>query len=476
MKAENLKTKLALAALSLSALLSSLSTSSANVALPELARSFDVSMQVVQWVVLAYLLAITTLIVSVGRLGDLFGRRRLLLTGLFVFTMASSLCAIASDIYVLIAARALQGSGAATMMALAMALVTETVAEDQTGSAMGLLGSMSAIGTALGPTIGGSLIFGLGWPSIFYINLPLGLLTGVLAYYYLPADPTRKPKQAIRFDVVGTLLLSCCLAAYALAMTLGHGSFHGLNAAILLVSMIGLGIFLRHQSKADAPLIPLSLFRNRHHNRTRSHSLSSGFIMSGLVTTVVMASLVVGPFYLAGIYHLSAVNIGFVMSSGPMVAALTGLPAGRLVDRYGAATMCTAGLMIMGIGSASLTAFAGNFGLASYIAPLVSITAGYALFQTANNTAVMHSVDAGQRGIISGMLNLARNLGLITGASFMATIFTAASTNHTPTPDLIVGLQMTFAVATALIMLALFIALCSRMQRHEQQSQTELGQ
>jgi MFS family permease len=151
-------------------LLSSLSTSIANVALPTLAQAFTASFQEVQWVVLAYLLAITTLIVSVGRLGDITGRQRLLLAGFFLFTVASVLCGIAPTLWLLVAARAAQGLGAAIMMALTMAFVGETVPQDKIGSAMGLLGTMSAIGTALGPSLGGILIAGLGWRAIFLVT------------------------------------------------------------------------------------------------------------------------------------------------------------------------------------------------------------------------------------------------------------------------------------------------------------------
>ena len=166
----------ALTSLSLSLLLSSLGTSIANVGLPTLAQAFGAIFAQVQWVVLAYLLAITTLIVSVGRLGDLLGRRRLLLGGIALFTFASALCGLAPTLPWLIAARALQGLGAAVMMALTMALVGELVPKARTGSAMGLLGTMSAVGTALGPSLGGVLIATLGWRALFLVNLPLGCL------------------------------------------------------------------------------------------------------------------------------------------------------------------------------------------------------------------------------------------------------------------------------------------------------------
>jgi len=166
----------ALAGLSLSMLLSALGTSITNVALPTLVQAFNASFQEVQWVVLAYLLAITTLVVSVGRLGDIAGHRRLLLAGIVLFTVASVLAGFAPTLWLLIAARAAQGLGAAIMMALTMAFVGEMVPRGRTGSAMGLLGTMSAVGTALGPSLGGGLIAGPGWRAIFFINVPLGIL------------------------------------------------------------------------------------------------------------------------------------------------------------------------------------------------------------------------------------------------------------------------------------------------------------
>jgi EmrB/QacA subfamily drug resistance transporter len=448
----------ALASLSLSMLLSALGTSIANVALPTLAQAFTASFQEVQWVVLAYLLAITTLIVSVGRLGDLTGRRRLLLAGIFLFTAASVLSALAPTLGLLIAARAVQGLGAAIMMALTMAFVGEMVPKEKTGSAMGLLGSMSAIGTALGPSLGGILIAGLGWRAIFLINVPLGILAFLLAYRHLPIDRQGPKTDRASFDSVGTLLLALTLGAYAVAMTVGHGSFGRLNIALLLAAAFGVALFVLAETRAASPLIRLAMFRNP--------VLSAGFSMSALVTTVVMATLVVGPFYLSRALGLDAARVGLVMSSGPIVAALTGGPAGRFVDRLGAHRMSIVGLIAMAVGSSILTMLPMRFGIPGYIAPLVVITAGYALFQAANNTAVMTNIRPDQLGVTSGMLNLSRNLGLITGASVMGTVFAlgSATTNIMTAPPLAVaaGMRITFAVAAALIVVALTIAVGSR--------------
>ena len=370
--------------LSLSMLLSSLGTSIANVALPVLAEAFHAPFKQVQWVVVAYLIAVTALIVFAGRLGDRLGRRRLLLGGIVLFTAASALCGIAPTLWLLVAARALQGTGAAVMMALTLAFVGESVPKEKTGSAMGLLGTTSAIGTALGPSLGGLLIAGFGWRAIFFVMVPLGVATLILAYSSLPATT----------------------------------------------------------KQAAPPPIRLAMFRDR--------VLSSGFAMSTLVTSVVMATLVVGPFYLSGVLALDAARVGLVMSCGPIVAALTGVPAGRLVDRFGSSRATMAGLLGMATGSAILPMVPASIGIPGYVAPLAVITAGYALFQAANNTAVMAAVRADQRGVVSGMLNLSRNLGLIAGASLMGAIFAAA------------GMGMTFAVATGLIVAALAIAASSR--------------
>ena len=211
-------TKLGLAGLSLSMLLSSLDTSIANVALPTLADAFSAQFAAVQWVVLAYLLTITSFLVSMGRLGDRLGRRRMLVWGLWSFTAASVACAAAPSLEVLIAARAVQGLGGAVMIAQTVALVGATVPAGRTGSAMGLLGTMSAVGTALGPSLGGVLIAAVGWRSLFWINVPLGALALTLVVRGLPTEQRVHPKRS-GSDPVGTLLLAASLAAYALALT-----------------------------------------------------------------------------------------------------------------------------------------------------------------------------------------------------------------------------------------------------------------
>ncbi|MDB5918909.1 MAG: transporter [Massilia sp.] len=447
-----------LAALSLSILLSSLGTSIANVGLPSIALAQGASFQAVQWVVLAYLLAITGLVVGAGRLGDVIGRRRLLMAGILIFTLASACCGAAPTLPLLIAARAAQGAGAAVMLALGMALGSAAAPEGKTGSAMGLLGAMAATGTALGPSLGGALIAWHGWPAIFFINTPLGMLALFLAWRYVPREDPRPGAQPGGFDLAGTLLLAATLTAYALAVTFGRGSFGPVNLALLLAFLAGGVLFVLAEKQSASPLVRLAMFRDP--------IMKAGLAMSFLVTAVVMATLVVGPFYLAKALGLGPAGVGLAMSSGPIVAALASVPAGRLVDRHGAQSAAVAGLAAMAAGCCLLPMLATRFGAAGYVAALAVITAGYALFQAANNTAVMMRSALEGRGVISGMLNLSRNLGLITGASVMGAVFAlgaqAADIMAAAPGQIAAGMRATFAVAAVLTAVALAIAIAGR--------------
>ena len=448
----------ALASLSLAMLLPALGTSIANVGLSDMAKALQAPFQDVQWIVLAYLLAITALIVSVGRLGDMLGRRRLLLAGIALFAIASILCALAPTLWLLVAARALQGLGASVMMALTMAFVGSTVPKARTGSAMGLLGTMSAVGTTLGPALGGLLIAHFGWQAIFLVNVPLAGMALLLAWRYLPADQRGAHAKRPVFDHCGTVLLALTLGAYALAMTLGRGHFGARNGALLLAACVGAIVFVRVELKAPAPLIRLTMLR--------APVLGAGLATSMLVSTVMMATLVVGPFYLARGLGLGTAVTGMVLAAGPLVAAFCGVPSGWLVDRYGAQRMGGAGLCGAAGACLALALLPASLGIPGYVAPIMLLTASYALFQAANNTAVMGDIVPDQRGVISGMLNLSRNLGLVTGASVMGAVFAAGAgdiANARPAAT-IGGMHATFGVASALILAALAIFTLVRSQ------------
>ncbi|HEV2504506.1 MAG TPA: MFS transporter [Mesorhizobium sp.] len=446
----------ALISLALSMLLSSLGISIANVALPSLAEAFEASFQRVQWVVLAYLLAVTITIVSAGRLGDLAGHRRMLIGGISLFAVASGLCGVVSSLWLLIGARALQGLGAAVLMALSIAFVRDTVGKHRTGSAMGLLGTMSAIGTALGPSLGGVLLTAASWRAIFLVMVPLAALNLFLAWRFLPAS---KPAgKGSGFDALGTLLLGLTLAAYALAATVGGAHMGWLNVTLLAAAVLGAGLFVMVEASVASPLIRLSEFRDA--------ALSGSLVMNAVVSTVMMVTFVVGPFYLAHVLGLNAAFVGVVMSVGPVISALTGIPAGRIVDRLSASFVVTGGLSLMTIGAFVLVMVPTSFGVAGYVVGIAVLTPGYQLFQAANNTAVMMDVGPDRRGVVSGMLSLSRNLGLITGASVMGALFafvSGAADGSVAHPETIAtGMRITFAVAGAMTLAAIAVAFVTR--------------
>ncbi|KAF1012213.1 MAG: Riboflavin transporter RibZ [Pseudomonas fluorescens] len=389
----------ALTALSFSLLLASLGTSIANVGLPSLVQVFSATFEAVQWVVLAYLLAVTLAIVAAGRLGDRFGRRRLLLAGLLLFTLASALCGLAPSLGGLIAARALQGLGAAMMMAMTMALVSDTVPKSHTGRAMGLLGTASAVGTPLGPSAGGMLLGAFGWPALFFISVPLGLIALGLVHRWLHAAGQTGSRAGFSFR-------------------------HALG--------------------------------DRH--------LRAGMAMSGLVSAVMMATLMVGPFYLTHVTGLVPGWMGLTMAMGPCVSALSGVPAGRLTDRFGSRFVTRSGLLTMAVGCTLLLIAPQGLGVFGYLGPLVVLTLGYAQFQAANNTGVMSDVPADRRGVIAGLLNLSRNVGLMGGAKVLGAAFAwvagdlADAAPHTITT----GMHATFALALGLIGTALLFARTTR--------------
>jgi len=422
-------------------LLPSLGISVANIALPSLRTAFDASSEEAQWVVIAYLVVVTSSLVTAGRLGDLFGRKPLLLAGIAIFSLASLGAVLAPTIWVVVLARAVQGLGAAMMMSLTVAALSDAVPVERTGTAMGLLGTVSAIGTAAGPSLGGLLLGMFGWPSIFVLMAIAGVLAALFVGTQLPAVATLHRRPA--FDLPGALTLMLTVAAFALATTLGPLTF--VNAVLGGLAVLGVAAFVRIERRAVAPLVQL--------DRLKRPAVAAGLLSIGLVSAIVMTTLVVGPFYLTGVLGLDTALTGLVMTIGPTVSALVGLPAGRVVDRRGPAVAGYSGLLALLAGTVAMMLLPGSTGLSGYVFSLVLITSGYALFQAANTTALMTGATKDQRGVTSALLALGRNVGLITGASAMGTLFTLGSGGTGMASGS--GLQAVFAAASLFVVVAL---------------------
>ncbi|MFW2081202.1 MFS transporter [Acinetobacter guillouiae] len=389
--------------LGLSILLASLGTSIVNIALPTLAEVFLLPFIQVQAVVIGYLISLTITVVIAGRLGDRYGCKSMLIVGLVIFSLASLLCSVAPSLWILVAARSFQGIGAAFLMTLAMALTRQTVSKSQLGRAMGMLGTISALGTALGPVLGGVLIALSGWQSIFGLQFILASIAIILAWVLLPNDCIRKQIPTLS------------------------------------------------SWQPDQNITP-------------------NLMVNLLVAAVMMTTLVIGPFYLSLGLSLNQIQVGLIMGIGPVVAILSGIPSGRLVDRCGSRYIVAIGLIFLIIGSFMLAIVPKLMGLSGYIFPIIILTLGYQLFQAANNTMTLADVPKARQGVVSGLLSLSRNMGLIIGVSVMGAIFSfgvgTIQFNQATALAIIDGMQFTFLCAGALMIVGLLISCVSFRRRY----------
>jgi MFS family permease len=306
---------------------------------------------------------------------------------------------------------------------------------------------MSAIGTAIGPALGGLLLGFGGWRAVFLILVPVGAAAILAGYRHLPRATVDNRGPGTGFDKLGALLLTASVSAFALSVTLGGGSIGPGNLALLIAAASGFALFGFVEARASTPLVRLAYLRDK--------VLSAALAANLVVSAVMMSTLVVGPFYLASVIGLGSLGIGLAMSAGPSLVAILGFPAGQIADRFGGERTSLAGLAVMAAGSLTLVLAPVSSGLAGYLIPVAVITIGYALFQTSNNMIVMLRAARAESGAVAGLLNLSRNLGLISGAAVMGTVFArasgAAELSHALPEAISAGMRTSFTVAGVLV-------------------------
>jgi EmrB/QacA subfamily drug resistance transporter len=410
-----------MAAVAAGIFLATIDGSIVNVALPTLVAELGTDFAAVQWVVLSYLLTITALLAIVGRLGDMFGKKPIYTSGFIVFTLGSLLCALAPTVGWLIAARILQGVGAAFILALGLAIVTEAFPPSERGRALGVGGSIVSIGIVTGPTLGGLILQNLSWHWIFMVNVPIGIVGTWLAARNVP--PSR-PLGRQQFDFGGAISLSLSLLALLLGLTAGQRAGFTSPAALGLVGIaaVGLALFVRLEWRHPQPVIDPRLFRNR---------LFSVNLVTGFLIFVGLGSGVLLPFYLQNVLGYSVQQVGFLLAVLPVALGIVAPVSGSLSDRFGTRPISVLGLAITTFGFLLLSTLTAETTALGFMARYLPIGIGVGLFQSPNNSAIMGSVPRERLGVASGLLAIARTLGqtvgfAVLGALWAAFVFRAA--------------------------------------------------
>ena len=351
---------------------------------------------------------------TIGRLADIFGKKKIYQTGMIVFTLGSICCGTSTTIGWLIAFRVFQAIGAAMLMALGNAIVTESYPENQRGQVLGISGLMVSLGVIAGPMLGGLILDALNWRWIFFVNIPIGLIGLIMVQLFVPDF---RPIHIQKFDLWGSILLFIGLLLFSLSMTIGQNSGFGqiIPWAVLLGGLFLLGVFLLHEMKTESPLINLGLFRNR---------LFRINILTGFMTFIISSgSILLIPFYLENVLMYDHRTIGLLMAVIPITMGITAPISGTLSDRYGSRLLTTIGLVFLILAYLSITTLNENTTQIGYILRFIPVGIGTGLFQSPNNSAILGSVPRNSLGVASGLLSLTRTLGQTTGISIMGTIW-----------------------------------------------------
>jgi EmrB/QacA subfamily drug resistance transporter len=460
---------LGLAVVCLAQLMIVLDTTIVNVALPAIQRDLHFSQGTLTWVVNAFLVTFASFLLLAGRLGDLFGRRRVFLAGVVMFTVASALCGLAPDQGALIGARFIQGVGAAMQASVILAIIaTEFPQPSDRARAMSAYVFVAVAGGSLGLLAGGALTEALSWHWIFFVNLPIGAITFALGHALIPADEREATRG--RVDWVGSLLVTGSLmsAIYAIVQSSGHGwgassvlGFGGLGAALMVA-------FLAVEARIDNPIMPLRILRVRG---LVGSSIVRGFLVTGMYSTFFL-----GTIYLERVLHYGALQTGLAFLPWTLtVAALSLGITARLVERFGPRRVLVAGMLTVIVGLSLLTTvdartsffptiflayFTIGLGIGSAFMPLLTIA--------------MADVPAADAGLGSGIVNVSQQVSGALGLAVLGTIATNHTralelTHHPLVGSLLAGYHLAFTIGAASVAVGMLGALMLLRVPHRRQ-------
>lgn len=403
--------------ISVGTFMATLDGSIANVALPTISEAFHVPLHLVQWVVTAYLLTICAMLPLVGNLADRWGRSRLYNIGFLIFSAGSALCGLSTSISILIISRILQALGASLLMANSQALVVTTFPMHQRGRAFGITGMMVSLGSLAGPAVGGILIGWFGWYSIFWVNVPIGLIGFVLGLFLLPKGNKAIHKTA--FDYSGTILF--IIGIVALLYTVSNGEVWGWKSSytffglfIALIVMVGFGI---RERIAQHPMIDFSLYKNR--------MFFAGSIAAMLSFVSLFCTNTMMPFYLEDVLHANPQTTGWTMVAYPVAMAVVAPFSGWLSDKIGPYILTTGGLILNAIGFVLLNMLSIHVATWVVALHLAIFGIGQGMFQSPNNSSLMGTAPREKVGLVGGLNALVRNIGMVFGITLSVSLFSA---------------------------------------------------
>jgi EmrB/QacA subfamily drug resistance transporter len=413
-------------------------------ALPVIRHDLHASLSSLEWTVNAYTLTFAVLLLTGASLGERFGRRRMLVIGLSIFTLGSAAAALAPSIDWLIAFRAMQGAGAAIVVPLTLTLLSAAVPIERRGMALGIWGAVAGLAIATGPVVGGAVVSGWSWQTIFWLNVPLGVLLIPIARLRLAES--RGP--ALSLDLPGVVLASAGLFGIVLGVVRANDL--GWSSSFVLTSM-GIGValvlaFIGWETRTEAPMLPMRLFRSRGFAATNFASMLMFFGMFGSIFLLAQ--------FLQTVQHYSP------LSAGLRTLPWTGMPivvsplAGILADRIGGKVVVFTGLVLQAVGLGWLALVTSVSVPYSHLVPAFVVSGtGMALFFAPVATVVLGSVRRGEEGIASGVTNALRELGGVFGVAVLASVF-AARGSYLSGPDFVAGLRAAVAVGAGVVAIA----------------------
>ena len=410
--------RLVLCQVSLGLVLVAINHRAIQVALPTLTHVFRADLSFIQWVLLVYDLAVIGLVLTLGRLGDLFGRKWIYILGFLLFVASSALCGFAQTSAQLIAFRVLQGIGGAIILANGRALVTINAPASERGKALGITSTAYHVGYLTGPTLGGFIIDSIGWRWIFFMTIPIGLACAYFAARVLKERITGEASVQVDWRGATYLLLTNICFVYALNQLPHLGLGHPVVFSFIIVSLASLALFIHTERKVETPILSLALFRSRLFTLS---NLSLFF-----VTSTQSAISVLLPFYLQNLMGFTPTQMGWLLIGGSAVIILFAPLAGWLSDRFGSRLLCSVGAVIIVYAQFLIASFTLNSSIFQLVLPQVLIGLGWALFNSPNQSAIMSAVSRAQFGAASGMTVTTARVGGAIGIALSGALMTYA--------------------------------------------------